>query len=159
MDDSEFLAEAERRDAELDANPALALGFEETIEKIRTNRTREQVATMQPGRNIAMKVPATEFEATVAFYEKTLGFCVVNREASSVRFDHGGGHFLWIDRVEGLAKAEVWLEVRTTDIAAAAEHLKAAHITRCDEVEPLPEGMKAFWIKNPVGVVHLVTEE
>jgi hypothetical protein len=61
--------------------------------------------------------------------------------------------------VEGIAKTEVWLEVRTTDIAAAAEHLKAAHITRCDEVEPLPEGMAAFWIKNPAGVVHLVTEE
>ena len=113
----------------------------------------------QPGRNIAMKVPAAEFAATVAFYEATLGFRVVSREASSVRFDHGGGHFLWIDRVDGLAKAEVWLEIYTTDIAAAADQLKAAHITRCDEIEPLPDGMAAFWIKNPAGVVHLVTEE
>jgi len=113
----------------------------------------------QPGDNIAMKVPATEFEATVAFYEKTLGFCVVSREASSVRFDHGGGHFLWIDRVEGLAKAEVWLEIHTSDLPEAEKQLKGTNIRRCDEVEPLPEGMKAFWIKNPAGVVHLVTEE
>jgi len=113
----------------------------------------------QPGDNIAIKVPAAEFEAVVAFYEQTLGFRVESREAETVRFDYGGGKHLWIDRVEGIAKAEVWLEVRTTDIAAAAEHFKAAHITRCDEVEPLPEGMAAFWIKNPAGVVHLVTEE
>jgi catechol 2,3-dioxygenase-like lactoylglutathione lyase family enzyme len=102
--------------------------------------------TMQPGRNIAMKVPAAEFAATVAFYEKTLGFRVVSREASSVRFDHGGGHFLW-------------LEIHTTDLQAAEQQLKEAGIQRCDEVELLPEGMKAFWIKNPAGVVHLVTEE
>lgn len=114
---------------------------------------------MQPGRNIAMKVPAAEFAATVAFYEATLGFRVVSREASSVRFDHGGGYFLWIDRVEGLAKAEVWLEIHTTDLQAAEQHFKEAGIHRCDEVEPLPEGMKAFWIKNPAGVVHLVTAE
>jgi len=114
---------------------------------------------MQPGRNIAMKVPAAEFAATVAFYEMTLGFRVVSREASSVRFDHGGGHFLWIDRVEGLEKAEVWLEIHTSDLRVAEQKLKEACILRCDEVEALPEGMKAFWIKNPVGVVHLVTEE
>ena len=106
-----------------------------------------------------MKVPATEFAATVAFYKATLGFRVVSREASSVRFDCGGGHFLWIDRVEGLAKAEVWLEIRTTDLQAANEQLKAANIRRCDEVEALPGGMKAFWINNPAGVVHLVTAE
>ncbi len=113
----------------------------------------------QPGRNIAMKVPVAEFAATVAFYEATLGFRVVSREASSVRFDHGGGHFLWIDRVEGLAKAEIWLEIHTTDLQAAEDKLKEANIRRCDEVEPLPEGMKAFWIKNSAGVVHLVTAE
>lgn len=79
-----------------------------------------------------MKVPAAEFEATVAFYEKTLGFRVVGREASNVRFDHGDGHFLWIDRVGDLAKAEVWLEIRTTDFRAAEEQLKAANIRRCD---------------------------
>ena len=113
----------------------------------------------QPGDNIAMKVPAAEFEAAVAFYEQTLCFRVESREVSSVRFDHGGGHFFWIDRVEDLAKAEVWLEICTTDLPAAQERLKEAGMLRCDEVEALPEGMKAFWIKNPAGVVHLVTEE
>jgi catechol 2,3-dioxygenase-like lactoylglutathione lyase family enzyme len=115
--------------------------------------------TMQPGRNIAMKVPAAEFAATVSFYEKTLGFRVVSLEAASVRFDHGGGHFLWIDRVEGLTKAKVWLEIHTTDLQAAEQQFKEAGVHRCDEVESLPEGMKAFWIKNPAGVVHLVTAE
>jgi len=45
-----------------------------------------------------------------------------------------------------------------TDVSAAAEHLSACEVERCDKVEPLPEGMAAFWIKNPAGVVHLVTD-
>ena len=41
---------------------------------------------------------------------------------------------------------------------AAAEHLKTHAVERCDDVETLPDGMTAFWIRNPAGVVHLVAE-
>lgn len=105
-----------------------------------------------------MKVSEAAFEATVAFYEKTLGFRVLERTPEgSVIFDFGGKH-LWIDRVQGLQKAEVWLDVITNDVNAAAAYLKECEVTRCDEVEVLPDGMAAFWIKNPAGCVHLVTE-
>ena len=110
-----------------------------------------------PGHNLAMKVPASLFDATVSFYERTLGFTVASRDPDSVRFSFGG-MMLWIDRVEGLEKAEVWLDVIARDVSAAAERLRRNGVTRCDEVEPLPEGMAAFWIKNPAGVVHLVAE-
>ena len=111
----------------------------------------------RPGANIALKVPVAAFEATVGFYTQTLGFRVESRDASSVVIDFGGKH-LWIDRVETIEKSEVWLEVSTHDLAAASSHLAANGVERCDEVEALPEGMAAFWIKDPAAVVHLVTE-
>lgn len=115
------------------------------------------VPLFSPGHNLAMKVPAAAFEATVWFYEKTLAFTVESRDTDSVRFAFGDKH-LWIDRVEGLEKAEVWLDVIAQDVMAAAEHLKAHAVERCDDVETLPDGMTAFWIRNPAGVVHLVAE-
>jgi len=27
---------------------------------------------------------------------------------------------------------------------------------RCNEIEPLPEGFRGFWIADPAGIVHLV---
>ncbi len=111
-----------------------------------------------PGSNIAMKVPAAAFEATVAFYEKTLGFRIKETTTEgSVVFDFGGKN-LWIDCTPGLGQAEIWLDVCTTDLTAAAEHLKSSEVIRCDDIEQLPTGMHAFWIKNPAGIVHLVTE-
>ena len=38
------------------------------------------------GRNIAVKVPPHRWEATVAFYERTLGLAVRRRESASVAF-------------------------------------------------------------------------
>jgi hypothetical protein len=32
-------------------------------------------------------------------------------------------------------------------------------MVRRDEIEPLPEGMGAFWAKNLAGIIHLVAEE
>lgn len=117
----------------------------------------EHTANLQGGRNIAMKVPPRDFAATVAFYEKTIGLPVCGREESSVTFEFGACR-LWVDRVEGLAHAEVWLELQTGSIAAASDLLDKHAVTRCDDIEPLPDGLPAFWIKNPAGVVHLVTE-
>lgn len=55
-------------------------------------------------------------------------------------------------------QAEIWLEVVTDNIQAASAHLKSAGIVRCDEIEPLPKGMKAFWVSNPASVVHLFSQ-
>ena len=108
------------------------------------------------GRNIAMKVPAHRWEATVDFYERTLGLTVRHREAASVAFEFGPS-VLWIDRMEHLSQAEVWLEVVAEDVATADAHLAATGTVRCAGVEALPPNLEGFWIVNPADVVHLVT--
>ena len=110
--------------------------------------------TFSPGTNIAMKVPAHLFDRMVAFYEDALGLAVTRRETgASVAF---GSVTLWLDRVAAMTQPELWLEVRTADTAAAARHLAAAGVVRCDEVEALPPEFDGFWISAPGGVVHLV---
>ncbi|MEE4378488.1 MAG: hypothetical protein V2J55_13420, partial [Candidatus Competibacteraceae bacterium] len=76
----------------------------------------------------------------------------------SIGFQFGPNN-LWIDRVPGLSQAETWLEVITNDIEAASEELKAAGVVRRDEIEPLPEGMQAFWISSPASIIHLVCKD
>ena len=113
------------------------------------------------GKNIAMKVPANEFDSTVEFYRDILMFEVVNTTFSSdiksVTFKFGD-NTLWIDKIPGIRRAEVWLEVVTEDIEAASEYLKKNNCIRRDEIEPLPDGFKGLWIANPAGIIHLVTE-
>jgi catechol 2,3-dioxygenase-like lactoylglutathione lyase family enzyme len=117
--------------------------------------------TFEGGRNIAMKVPAHEFEATLAFYRDVLGLRPIPGPATSstesVRFDFGGT-VLWIDRVPTLSQAELWLEVFTSDLADAARHLEEHGCVRRDEIEALPDGFRGFWVASPSNVIHLVTE-
>ena len=114
------------------------------------------------GSNIAMKVPSHEYEETVSFYRDTLGFEVLGPnppgevEATCFRF---GAAKLWIDRIPGLSQAEIWLQVETDDIEAAADYLEERACPRRDEIEPLPASMNGFWISNPANVIHLVVRE
>ena len=111
--------------------------------------------TFRGGRNLALKVPPHQLEATVAVYQGVLGLERLPTEGSSAAFRFGA-LCLWIDRCPQLAQAELWLEVQADDIGAAAGHLARQGVARCDEIEPLPEGFQGFWIANPAGVVHLV---
>ena len=111
--------------------------------------------TFQAGRNIAMKVPPHQFEATISFYRDVLALSHLKSETNSECFVFGGLH-LWIDRAPAMSQAEVWLEVQSDDTDKASELLNAAGVTRCDEIEPLPDGFDGFWIANPAGIVHLV---
>jgi catechol 2,3-dioxygenase-like lactoylglutathione lyase family enzyme len=118
--------------------------------------------TVQPtftgGRNLAMKVPPHEFDATVRFYRDVLGLPEITTHPPSIGFKFGSCN-LWIDRVAGISQAEVWLEVVTSDIAAASTHLADAGIVRRDEIEPLPAGFEAFWVSSPASIIHLVCKE
>lgn len=108
------------------------------------------------GRNIAMKVPPHLWEATVAFYRDVLGLKPAGPLAPpSASFEFGANR-LWIDRVETVSQAELWLELTTDDVGAAAEHLAAAGVVRRDEIEPLPPGFRGYWIQNPAAIIHLV---
>lgn len=108
------------------------------------------------GQNIAMKVPAHEFDATVAFYRDVVGLEQLETSESSIAFRFGGIR-LWVDRCPQFSRAEVWLQMVTDDASKAAEYLNGKEVVRCDEIERLPEGFDGFWIVNPAGVVHLIT--
>ena len=112
--------------------------------------------SFRAGRNIAMKVPPHQFDATVGFYKDVIGLPHLKSEGNSECFVFGHVH-LWIDRVSTVSQAEIWLEVQSDSTEKVAESLRAAGIARCDEIEPLPEGFDGFWIANPAGIIHLVT--
>lgn len=115
----------------------------------------------KPGRNMAMKVPAHEYDKTVAFYRDVLGFELIpldnDETTNTIRFKFGD-KVLWIDRVETVSQSEIWLEVVTDDVDAAAEYFQESDVTRCDEIEPLPEGFNGFWISSSANIIHLVTD-
>jgi hypothetical protein len=114
--------------------------------------------TFTGGRNVAMKVPPHQWEATVAFYRDTVGLQVMSHSETavpSVVFELGDLR-LWIDRVDGLSQAEIWLELNTPDAAAAARHFQDAGIARRDEIEPLGDDFNGFWISSPASIIHLV---
>ncbi|NNH68521.1 VOC family protein [Nocardia uniformis] len=115
------------------------------------------------GNNIAMKLPKAQFDRTVAFYRDVLGMEVTDDsgeaiaegvvQSAAIRF---GPVTLWLDRVDNYAHADLWLELFTDDVDRATEYLATHGIPVQDELEPLPSGMNAHWISNPVGVPHIV---
>lgn len=111
--------------------------------------------SFQPGRNIALKLPAGQFAATLAFYRDTLALKVLAETGDWAMIEFGAMR-LHLDRVEGRRQPEIWLELTTDDTGAAARHLAGAGVARRDEVEPLPAGLDAFWIAAPSGTIHLV---
>ena len=112
----------------------------------------------QGGPNIALKLPPSVFDATLTFYRDTLRLPLLDQYSPShvVQF---GESLLWLDRVESLSQAEVWLQILTDDTAAAKEHFARSSVTRCDEIEGLPEGFDGFWVLSPSSIVHLVSNE
>lgn len=107
------------------------------------------------GRNIALKVPSHQFDATVRFYRDVAGLALIERHAPDVVFEFGPNQ-LWIDLAEGFSQAEVWLQLGTDDVAAAADELTEAGVMRRDEIEPLPAGFDGFWVSSPSDIIHLV---
>jgi catechol 2,3-dioxygenase-like lactoylglutathione lyase family enzyme len=111
------------------------------------------------GRNIAMKVPPHQWDETVGFYRDVLGLEVIEHEPTqppSVGFVFGANQ-LWIDRVEHVSQAELWLELNVADPGSAASHLEAAGVARRDEIEPLGDSFDGYWISNSAGIIHLVS--
>lgn len=115
-----------------------------------------ETPTFRGGRNIAMKVPAHQFEATVEAYRQ-IGIPILERSASTVSFEFGPIR-LHVDRVTNLSQAEIWLEFIATDALASADRLARAGFVRCDDVEVLPADFTGFWVTSPSSIVHLVAE-
>ncbi len=109
------------------------------------------------GKNIAMKVPAHQFEQTVQFYRDIIGLRQIKENEPEVVFKFGDKN-LWIDKANNLSQAEIWLEIECKNINEAKKYFKAKEITRRDEIEKLPRGLQAFWITNPCDIIHLISE-
>jgi catechol 2,3-dioxygenase-like lactoylglutathione lyase family enzyme len=108
------------------------------------------------GRNVAMKLPPHQYEATIKFYRDTLGLDVKQTSENSHAVDYGPIR-LWLDRCEKTSHAELWLDIGTSDTKAAAQRLAAEGVVRCDAIEELPKGFDGYWIANPAGIVHIVS--
>lgn len=117
----------------------------------------QTAALFQAGRNIAMKVPPHQFEATVSFYKDLIGLPHLSSDEHSESFAFGTMR-LWIDRVPSLSQAEIWLDIQCNDTVKASQRLAVPGVVRCDDIEPLPDGLDGFWITNPAGIVHLVED-
>ncbi|MFD0986834.1 hypothetical protein [Methyloligella solikamskensis] len=109
------------------------------------------------GRNMALKLPAHQFEATLQFYRDTLGL-PVKMMADGVPVVEYGPIRLWLDRSETVSRSELWMEIVAKDAEKADAALEAAGVTRCDNIEPLPKDFRGFWVMSPADVVHLVAE-
>lgn len=77
---------------------------------------------INPGKNIAIKVPLHRWTETVAFYRDRIGLAVTKELSASVGFAFGD-MTLWIDRVDRQSQVDVWLELFTDDPDAAMHHL------------------------------------
>lgn len=113
--------------------------------------------TYSGGRNIALKLPPHQYEDTLRFYRDVLRLAPWPEPSDTISFVFGSNR-LWLDRCPALSQAELWLELEVPDSQAAARHLAESGVTRCDAVEPLPEGFRGFWISSPSQIVHLVSE-
>lgn len=110
-----------------------------------------------PGNNIAMKVPPHQAADTIRFYRDVIGLEEAEMDGDSVGF-HFGDKVLWVDAVPGVSQAELWLEIQTNDLDAAAAHFEAHGVTRCDDIEPLGD-FPGFWITAPSQIIHLIANE
>lgn len=113
------------------------------------------------GINIAIKIPKSKYDRTVAFYrdilkleveEKTIDNPTVSR-THRVKF---GNNIVWLDCVDNYTHSETWLELRTAVVEIASKYLKSKGIDICDELEKLPENM--HWIMDPAGTVLIINE-
>ena len=106
---------------------------------------------IEPGRNIAIKVPLYKWEETVACYQEKVGLKVTKKLENSIGFAFDA-MTLWIDRVEHQSQVDVWLELFADD---PDETLARLGSPRRDELEPLDD-VSGHWTSDPAGTVLLI---
>lgn len=97
----------------------------------------------EPGKNIAMKIPAHEYENTVRFYGDVLRFKELtgSGENDTPKFEFGD-KVLWLDCMPGLTQSEIWLEVVASNVEEASDYLKEQGCYRRDEMGRFLMGLK-----------------
>lgn len=115
----------------------------------------------EAGINIAIKIPKSKYEKTVAFYRDILKLPIVEKPIDNptvsrtheVKF---GSNILWLDCVDNYTHSETWLQLTVPKIKEATEYLQSNDVKTCDEIEELPENM--HWIQDPAGTVFNLQE-
>ena len=110
----------------------------------------------EAGINIALKIPKSKYENTVAFYRDILKLPVTEKPINNPTISKThevvfGNIILWLDCVDNYTHAETWLQLTVPDVAAARNYLQENGIATCDELEQLPKNM--HWIQDPSGTV------
>ncbi len=108
---------------------------------------------IEPGKNIAIKVPQHKWAETVAFYRDRVCLEVTKELSDSVAFSFGN-MTLWVDRVERQSQTDVWLELFTDDPDQALQKLQSPNR---DALEPLDD-VNGHWTSDPAGVVLLLAQ-
>ena len=114
------------------------------------------------GINIAIKIPKSKYEQTVAFYRDMLKLEVEEKPIKNptvsrthqVKF---GNNIVWLDCVDNYTHSETWLELKTSNINDAITFLNSKGINTCDELEAIPENM--HWIMDPAGTVFILNQK
>ncbi len=112
------------------------------------------------GTNIALKIPKSQFADVIKFY-KDLGFDLKEQSgfatpSFSCTF---GSNTLWIDCVDHIGKADIWLELVADHIPNALERVRQSGGMQRDEIESLPDDMHAHWVCDPAGNTLLLKKK
>ena len=110
----------------------------------------------EAGISIAIKIPKSKYDQTVAFYRTILKLEVEEKPINNptvskthqVKF---GNNIIWLDCVDNYTHAETWLQLTVPNIDEATQYLKTNAVETCDELEELPANM--HWIMDPAGTV------
>jgi predicted enzyme related to lactoylglutathione lyase len=115
----------------------------------------------EAGINIAIKIPKSKYEKTVAFYRDILKLDVDekpidNPTVSKTHRVKFGKNILWLDCVDNYTHSETWLQLTVPNIEEATKYLQLNDVQTCDEIEELPKNM--HWIQDPSGTVFNLQE-
>lgn len=110
----------------------------------------------EAGINIAIKIPKSKFEKTVAFYRDILKLEVtekpIDNPTVSRTFEVKFGHnIIWLDCVDNYTHSETWLQLTVSNVEEATSYLESNGVETCDEIEEIPKQM--HWIQDPAGTV------
>lgn len=110
----------------------------------------------EAGINIAIKIPKSKYDQTVAFYKNILKLEVEEKpiDNPSVSRTHQvkfGYNIIWLDCVDNYTHSETWLQLTVPNVEEATNYLQSNGVETCDEIEELPENM--HWIMDPAGTV------
>jgi len=116
----------------------------------------------EAGINIAIKIPKSKYEQTVAFYRDILRLEVVeipivNPTVSRTHEVKFGNNILWLDCVDNYTHSQTWLQLRVPHVQEATDYLSSMGVETCDELEELPQDM--HWIMDPAGTVFNLQEK